>query len=274
MAVMAAVITGAALDLGSAWSADLNGFMRQKGKGDVALSYTAEHYDRFWAGTTEVHVDDAGLGRIRTRSLSIWLAYGFTDRFTLVADLPYVRAESATAPFEEKDLQDLTVLGLYRFGSKGGRWRSDFIGAAGVRTRVSDYEANSPVDVGDGTTDALFRFVYQLTGPRFYVSQQIGFDRRNEDAPDGWPLYTETGWLAGPVTVSGFYSRLEARGGTDIGMSGFTFPSNQEEYRRVGAKVYGRVGKGIGLSAMYFTTLGGRNTGDTRGLSGGVKVSL
>jgi hypothetical protein len=57
-------------------------------------------------------------------------------------------------------------------------------------------------------------------------------------------------------------------------MTGFTFPSNKEEYRRAGARVYGRVGRGIGLSAMYFTPLGGRNTGDTRGLSGGINVSF
>ncbi len=103
-----------------------------------------------------------------------------------------------------------------------------------------------------------------------YASQQVGFDSRGDDVPDSFPLYTEAGYTFGRVTGSLFYSRLIADGGTDIGDPGFTFPSNQEEYSRAGGKVYVRVGPRVGASASAFTTLDGRNTGDTTGGSLGL----
>ncbi len=259
-----------ALD-GSATAADLNGFLREKGKGDVALSYTAERYDEFWAGDDKV--SDPGVGEVDTRTVSLWLAYGVTDRLTLVAQLPYVNAEGdGTGGFEESDLQDATTLAIYRMASFGGSARSTFVGAFGLRTIASNYQANSPVDVGDGTADWLFRVIYQLTWRRMYVSQQIGFDLRSGDAPDGFPLYTEVGATWGPVTYNLFYSRLSAEDGTDIMDPGFTFPSNEEEYQRIGGKVFGRINDHFGVSGAYFTTLDGRNTGDASGVSIGVNV--
>ena len=253
-------------------AADLNGFLREKGRGDVAVSYTSESYDRFWVGSTQVDVPNGG--DVKTRSLSVWLAYGLTDDLTLVGDLPYVDAESDGFDLEQSALQDLTVLGEYRFASVGSEARSDFIGAGGFRTHASNYDPNRPVDVGDGTSDVLFRFVYQLTVGGFYFSQQLGYDLRNEDAPDGIPLYTETGYTWGPVTGTAFLSVLRARGGSDIGDPGFTFPGNAEEYQRVGARVYVRASDRFGLSGAYFKTLDGRNTGDSSGFSGGINVSF
>ena len=246
-------------------AADLNGFLREKGHGDVALSYTSENYDQFWLGTTKVDVPNGG--DVDTTSLSLWFAYGLTDNLTLVGDLPYVKSKSDGFDMEQSALQDLTVLGEYRFASIGSTTRSDFLGAGGFRTHASNYEPNLPVDVGDGTSDILFRFVYHLEAGAFYFSQQIGYDLRNEDAPDGFPLLTEAGYTWGPVTLTAGFSVLKARGGTDIGDPGFTFPSNKEEYRRLGGRVYGRITDRFGVSGSYYQTLGGRNTGDSSGFS-------
>jgi hypothetical protein len=111
-----------------------------------------------------------------------------------------------------------------------------------------------------------------LQSGNFYFSQQVGYDLRSDDAPDGIPLYTELGVTAGPVTYSALYQQLIADGGTDIGDPGFTFPSNQDEYQRFGVKLYGRVSDRFGLSGLYFTTLDGRNSGDTSGFSIGANV--
>jgi len=256
---------------GPAIAYDLNGFVRAKGQGDAAPSVTVESYDEFWVGTTEV--SDPGVGEVETTSLTVWLAYGITDDLTLIANLPWVDADSdGTGGFGESDLQDLTVLGKYRFASVGSHARSQFLGAFGLRTPASSYEDNLPVDVGDGTTDWLARFVYQLEIGAFYVSQQVGFDLRGDDAPNGTPLYTELGYTFGRTTVNAAYSKLLAAGGTDIGDPGFTFPSNEEEYDRVGAKVFVRASDRIGVSLGGFTTLDGRNTGKTTGGSVGLDV--
>jgi hypothetical protein len=244
---------------------DVNGFLPGQGQGDVALSYTSEGYDQFWAGKTKV--SDPGVGEVDLKSTSVWLQWGLADNLALVANLPYIDASSnGLGGFEDQGLQDLAVLLKYRFFSSGPH---SLVGGVGVRTAVQDYEANLPVDLGDNTTDALFRLVYLFHTPVFYFSQQVGYDLRNKDAPNDYPFYTELGFTAGRITYGGFYSRLIADGGTDIGDPGFTFPSNKEEYSKIGAKIYARLTDFIGLSGAYFVTQDGRNTGDSDGFSAG-----
>ena len=259
----ALVLAGAA----PAAALDLNGFLPAAGQGDLALSYTSESYDEFWVGDTKV--SDPGVGEVETTSFTVWLQWGFTDDLALVANLPYVDADSdGLGGFSESDLQDLAALLKYRFAELGGgSARHSFVGAVGGRVAASDYEDNLPVDVGDGTSDVLLRLVYQVEAGAFYFSQQVGFDLRGGDAPDGFPLYTELGYTFARVTLNAYHLAYVADGGTDIGDPGFTFPSNQDETRRVGGKLYARVSNAVGLSALAFTTLDGRNSGDATGFS-------
>ena len=262
-----AVLAAGLLLPGSAAAMNLNGFLPARGEGAVALSYTAESYDEFWAGETKVQ--EPALGEVETTSLSLWTRWGLTDRLALVANLPYVEVSTdGFAGFEDDGLADLEALLLFRaLERSGGAVRHRLVAGAGIRTPASDYEGDFPVSLGDDTTDVLLRLVYQLERGGFYASQQVGFDSRSDDAPDGFPLYTELGYTVGSITFSGFYARLFADGGTDIGDPGFTFPSNQEEYERIGGKLFGRFTDRIGGSLSAFTTLDGRNSGDTDGLS-------
>jgi hypothetical protein len=247
---------------------DLNGFMPAAGEGAVALSYTSEGYDEFWVG--ETRVSDPGVGDVEIDSIALWMRYGLTDRIALVANVPHVDASSdGLGGFEDSGLQDLSALVLFRALETGDAVRHRVVAGGGVRTPISDYEANLPVDLGDGTTDALLRLVYQLEAGGFYASQQVGYDLRGDDAPDGLALYTEAGYSWPRLTLNGFYLRYLADGGTDIGDPGFTFPSNEDETERLGAKVFARLTDRLGAQAAIFETLDGRNSGDTSGFSAG-----
>ncbi len=249
----------------AAGALDINGFMPARGTGAMAMSATWEGYDEFWVGTTKV--SDPGVGEVEAQSLTLWMTWGLGDRLALVVNLPFVDVDSdGLGGFGDSGVQDLTVLGKFQLAaieSGGGLHR--LVGAAGVRTPASDYEGNLPVDLGDDTTDTLLRLVYQYERGAFYFSQQVGYDLRGGDAPDGFPLATEIGYTAGRVTYTGILSAYSADGGTDIGDPGFTFPSNQDEYVRVGAKVYGRFNERLGGTLGAFTTLDGRNSGDLTG---------
>lgn len=248
---------------------DLDATVRPKGHGCAALSLTSQRYDEFWAA--EEKVSDPMVGTVETTSWTLWLDYGLTDRLTLTVNVPYVDVDSdGTGGFGQTALQDLTVAAKFQFASVGSRVHSDFVGVAGVRTIASNYEIeNSVVDIGDGTADWLARFIYQLRVNRFHFVQSLGWEWRGDPAPDGRPIYTVIGASWKRVTAEAFYGRLDARGGTDIG-SGAPFPSNKEEVSRIGFKVWSPVSDHIGLSAMYFTTIDGRNTGDASGLSVGI----
>lgn len=255
----------------SAGAMDLNGFLPAAGEGAAALSVTSEGYDEFWVG--ERKVSNPGVGEVDIESLTLWGRYGFTDRLAVVANVPWVDAEGdGFGGFEDSGVSDLTALLLARLADFGGG--HTLIGGAGLRTDIGDYEANAPVSLGDGTTDGLFRLVYQYQQGAFYLSQQVGYDLRGGEAPDGFPLHTELGYTFARTTLNAFYTRYFADGGTDIGDPGFTFPSNQEEYERIGGKAYIRLGGGFGLAASAFTTLDGRNTGDATGVSIGVVTNF
>lgn len=247
---------------------NLNGFMPEAGHGDLAVSYTAEGYDQFWVG--DVKVSDPGVGDVEIDSVAAWFQWGFTDNLALVVDAAYVDASSdGLGGFGENGLQDGSVLLKYRFLASGPH---RLVGGVGVRTALSDYEPNLPVDLGDNTTDTLLRLVYQAEIGNFYFSQQVGYDLRSDDAPDGIPLYTELGYTFGPATLTLFYFQLTADGGTDIGDPGFTFPSNKDETSRLGLKIYSRITERFGVGVSGFDTLDGRNSGDTTGYTGTLVV--
>lgn len=251
---------------------DLDGFQPAKGHGDVAFNVSIDSYDQFWVGENKID-SPPGLGEIETTSLSLWSRFGLTDRLALVATVPWIDVDSDGADMlDDSGLQDATVLVQYQLASTTrGASRHTFAVGGGLRTPVSDYEGNAPVSIGDDTTDALARLVYLYQRGRLYLSTQVGYDVRGGDAPDGGPLAVTLGWTAGRTTVSGTYFSYFASGGTDIMEPGFTFPSNEEEVERLGLKLYTRLARGFGLSLAAFTTLDGRNTGDTDGYSiGGV----
>lgn len=260
----------------SADAFNLNGFLREEGRGDVALSYTFESYDEFWVGKQSGPTPPT-LGEIETNSVSLWGAYGLNDRVTLFASLPHVDTEGdGTSNLSESGLQDLSLMAAYRFGTTGSDIRHQFVGAFGLRTPGSDYVSDAPIAIGDSTTDLLFRFVYLLQRGSFYFSQQIGLDARGEDAPDSYPLYTELGYTVGRATFTVSFDKLIVRDGFDImgpGFSAAEFPNLREEYERIGARGFVRINDRIGISAGFFTTPDGRNTGEASGGTLGVNLS-
>lgn len=253
---------------------DLNGFFPEKGKLDLAFSFTTESYDEFWRGETKTSTPPF-LGEVENESTALWLRYGLTDRFCLIANLPYVDSTSdGSMGLSQSGAQDLTGLLVFKALEAGSAVRHRVIVAAGGRTPASDYQGDSPVSIGDDSTDGLLRLVYQLEANGFYVSQQVGYDLRGDDVPDGFPFYTEAGYTVGRVTFSGLYLNYVADGGTDIGEPGFTFPGNQDETERLGAKVFGRLDQTFGAFVGAFTTLDGRNSGDVTGYTAGLTLSF
>jgi len=263
-----------ALGAGPAFAWNMNGFLRDPGKGDFAVSYNMESYDEFWAG--EMETSAPPLGTVTNQSVSTWFALGLSDQVTVFGSVPWVHTEGdGSAGFSEEGMQDVTIMGAVRLARFGGSLSHTFVGAFGGRAPASSYAANLPVSIGDGTTDGLLRLVYQLQVSSFYLSQQVGYDVRSHDAPNGVPLYTEAGWtFVNRYTLNGWYAKYIAEDGSDIGDPGFTFPGNQEEFDRAGGKLYVRVNDWFGATAGGFTTLAGRNTGKSTGWNLGVNASF
>jgi hypothetical protein len=270
VATLALAVPAGALDPVVPGDGTLDGAIPERGHGTFALTLAHGDFREFWVGDTRV--EDPGVGKVDHDMLTLALEWGMTDDLALAVHAAYVDASSdGLGRFEDSGPQDLSALLEWRFVHSGPH---SLLVAAGVRTPISDYESNLPVDLGDHTTDLLLRLAYGYDSGAFSFSQQVGFDKRGSDAPDGFPLYTELGYTAGPVSLAGFYEVLIVNDGTDIGDPGFTFPSNREEHTRVGASIGGKVGGRFELSAGYFTTLDGRNAGDEKGYTLGAAVTF
>src|SRR5262245_50943572 len=92
-----------------------NGFLRGKGKTDVAFTYVHEEYDKFWVADHKV--EDPAVGEVTRETGSLWIAHGLDDDLDLVITAAYVDAEAdGTGNFDdENDLQDATVGAKWRF---------------------------------------------------------------------------------------------------------------------------------------------------------------
>ena len=125
------------------------------------------------------------------------------------------------------------------------------------------------MSLGDGTTDVLLRAVYQFEHGSFYFSQQVGYDLRGGDAPDGIPLYTEAGYNLGAVHPQRLLPPLPRPGRHRHRRSGLHLPQQQGR-DRAGGRQGLRPGHGdFGVFVAGFATLDGRNSGDATGFSFG-----
>jgi hypothetical protein len=133
------------------------------------------------------------------------------------------------------------------------------------------------VAIGDATHDALFRVIYQIEAGWLdgtYLSGELGYDLRDEDAPDGTSLYGELGVTYRKASAAIAAVRTWADGGFDLDQPGFTFQGLGGEMFRVGGKLYYRISPTLGIVGSGFTTLDGRNVGEATGTSVGLVVQL
>lgn len=243
------------------------GFLRGAGHTDVSVTYSLNTYDRFWIGSREV--EDAAVGRIDRRTVSVYVAYGLTDAIDLVGNFAWARSESnGSGGFAtEDDPQDATLSVKWRlFEQRVGEGALSLLAAPGIKIPLTDYEENAVTAIGDEQIDLRFRAIvhYQLDRGAF-VSVEGGYDRRLEAPSDELVLNVTAGVTIERVTATIFYSGTDSLGGYDIGEG--RFPGVEEDLERLGLGAYVRLTDGIGVAANIWTTTDGQNTGIVDGFS-------
>jgi hypothetical protein len=254
-----------------------NAFLPPAGGTTLAVSHTFEHYETFWMG--DVEVSDDGIGRVGTASSSVWLQTSFAEDVALVASLAYVDVRGdGLGGLRDEGIQDGMFLLRYRFLDRSAAGlRHTCVVGAGARLPGSSYDPDGAVALGDGTRDGLLRLVYQLQAPRFadaYLAMEGGYDARESAASDATTFGAELGATYRRFSLAGMLGGMWADGGTDIGDPGSTYPGLDEDWLRVGGKAYYRVSRTFGLALSGFTTLTGRNTGVSSGISTSLVLDL
>ncbi len=271
----------------------IDGFMRGAGKGVVALSYSTESYDDFYKGTNLV--SEPNLGTINTQSICLFAAVGLMDQLDIIASLPYVTTSAGQGYWSNQSaMQDGAIslkwrplqIKLENIGTVSG------IVAAGITTPFSNYVADAPVAIGHQFTSGDVRILGNfMTEFGLFASVQAGYIRRGDvpldhvkldgstktNVPDALDISAKIGYGTSEFYLDAWYQSQTARGGTNIGQTDASFPSNGISFSRIGITGYYPLpiwNKQLGVSIGGASTLDGRNVGKSTRISVGVVYGL
>jgi hypothetical protein len=151
----------------------LDGYMKGRGHFDLAPSFSIMRAKTFIGGASEVY-NAAFSGEM----LSVFAAYGITDRFDVVASVPYMFTDG------QNGLQDGGFYAKYSMieakGSKIGRFR--LIAGMGVSLPLSNYEPTAAGAIGQKATVVPARLIAQWEtrwGP--FINLTGGYNWRLDD---------------------------------------------------------------------------------------------
>jgi len=243
-----------------------SGFLRGKGKLDVAVTAFSDRYDEFWFGSNRV--TNPPFGEVRRDSLNLYVAYGLTNTMDITASAAYVRSETEAVFEGERDFQDFVAQLKWLLHTwKGNHGKLNFLLAPGVKVPLTDYENDAVPAIGDEQVDFRLRGIVQCHfNNGAYVALESGYDVRNGLPGDEVPVHLTGGFCVGQaLTISGYYSNIDSLDGYDI-MEG-PFYGVEEDIEKVGICAYCRILEGFGVTAGLGNTLSGRNTGDVHSYS-------
>jgi len=266
-AVLAPLIPTAAAQTGD------TGFLRGKGKLDIALTYGLDKSERVWVGDTKTDIG----GKLYHYNYNLWAAYGLRDDLDLSFSTSVVRAD-VTGDSGIRDHQALTD------GVFGAKWRfldQKIAGGAlsvaatpALKIPLYHYKATTITQLGDGQVDVRLRGVLQYTADcGAYVALESGYDVRFEGTPNEVPIALTVGaTFFNRLTISPFWMTNYSFGDDDLGED--KAPDVEEEATRAGVGLYYRMTERFGATAGYKTTFQGRNTFDLWGYWVGLVIRI
>ncbi len=264
----------------------VSGFMKEKGKGSVVVSYAAEKYDQVYF-VPSINDGVPVFNDVKIASQSLYAEYGISNRFNVVVNLPFITATGNATEATLKDLgfenkrsglQDLKIYSKYNFSSYVfGKNQIDFIGVLGVEVPMgykADEGLQSIIAIGDQATKLNVSGIMMYKNQcGIFASGQIGNTFKNNQVPNALTTETKIGYAAKRFYVDAFFAtQLNSSKGVDILQPGFTgfFPATKVNYTRVGVNAYVPVMKYVGITAGANTYISGRNLGKATGIYGGL----
>ncbi len=269
----------------------VGGFLQQKGKGSVALSYTTESYEDVFlvpAKVTGVPI----FKKVTTTSASLYTTYGLSNKIEAVVSVPYIKSTGQASDAvlndlkysnERSGLQDLSVhLKFKAYSTKIGSSTLDFIGVAGVSLPVGDYAVNeglqSIIAIGNRATKInTIGIAHLKTKDGIFLTGQAGYSFRNNDVPSAFINELKFGYAGKAVYFDAWVAnQISESKGVDILQQGFTgfFPATRVNYTRIGVNLYVPIYKGLGIAGGVNGYVQGRNLGQSTGVSGAVIYSF
>ncbi len=254
-----------------------DGFTSDKGKGIVALSYSWERYDEFYFGDEIMDAPAPYGGEITTQCITLYGAYGLTDRLDIIVNLPYINAmgdgNDEMVDQSVGGMQDLSLfLEWNPLEVQAGEGMFSFVGALGVSTPLSDYEADAVLSIGNHATRLDGRLLMQYkTESGLFGNLQAGYSFRGNNVPNATLLGAKIGFAAAKFYIDLWSdTQISDPDAPDITPGEVPFNETRVNYTQVGVNLYYPISPALGISAGYGKYVSGRNVGKSDRVTGGV----
>lgn len=242
----------------------IDGFIKDKGELDIAISGTYSTSKIYFAGTDP---------RVYTRNQTIFGAfasYGLSDRWNLITSIPVVNYTLQDAAFYAK-------YKLIYHGMVSGEF--SLFPAAGISFPISNYDTESGQSVGQKAITVQPKLVAQFKSKNgWFVQAQTGYNYSLNPVPDAYLASLKVGYIYKKWYFDAWFDFQHGIGGKDYGtVNNEPLNSFRElgvSHQRVGGVVYRTMTDRFGLQLNSFYVLNGRNTSQMFALGAGLVLKF
>jgi hypothetical protein len=268
----------------------IGGFMQGKGKGNIALSYNSESYDKVFLVPEKIDGVPV-FNRVKTTSVNFFGTFGLSNKVDLQLSLPYIKSTGEASQQvldnlgyqnQRSGLQDVSAYVKYNpYNFKMGKGKLSLIGAVGVQTPLGGYNVDeslqSIIAIGTGVTQ-LNTFIlsqYKLDNGLFF-NGSLGYSLRSKDVPNAFISELKAGYANKSFYIDAYATSQLSGDGPDILKEGFTgvFNRTRVNYNRIGVNVFVPIIKSFGVAAGASSYVAGRNLGQSSGGYGALIFSF
>lgn len=271
---------------------DIDGVNMEKNAFCIGPMYGHSGWKNYWEGTLKR--DNANLGTVSASMYSIMGNYGVTRKLNLLFSLPYMKTKASAGQLSgQKGLQDLSFWIKWKgYSKKWGGGRLSLFAIGGYSLPASSYTADFlPMSIGLESKNLSLRAMADYQLDKWFATFSGTFVRRSNIKLDRTSYYTTQVHYTNEVKMpdacsfnlrlgyrdKGAYAELIADnwttlGGFDITRNNMPFPSNRMNATRIAfnGKYPMPFKPELSVTGGAFTTIAGRNMGQTSGFNIGV----
>jgi hypothetical protein len=266
-----------------------DGIFMAKGNLCGGVSYMNDSWKNYWEGS--LLRENKNMGTITTQTVMLSGNYGISDRFNVLASLPYITTKASVGVLHGMSgVQDLTVAVKYRVVQAGNL---SVIGSIGGSIPTNNYVADfMPLSIGSQSKSAFARGILYYTLPANLALTVNGtYTARSNVRVDREMYYSDKGYFTNEMVMPdvvnfgaklGHYSyrwQLEATydqqitgGNIDIRRNDSPGICNKFDYTKVGFIAAYRIPalKDLQIMITGGKVLAGRNVGESTTFSIGL----
>ena len=274
-----------------------DGLMMPKRTLSTGVLYAHDSWNQYWEGTLKR--TNGNIGTLTTQSIALVAGYAVTDRFGIMASLPYIWTHASQGVLHDlSGFQDLTLgvkLRLFstRPTSRGAfnvlvagaaaipttDYTPDFyplsIGTAGRRAGghlVLSYQSNSAL-FANASAAYMWCSNVRLNRNSYYTNGQL-YPTNQVVMPNVLDYTITAGVSRGNWRIPVSLVQQRTLGGGDIRRQDMPFVSNRMDFVKLGGEVMYTLPKGFSITLGAAHVLSGRNVGQSTTFTSGLFHAL